>query len=268
MNIMEYRAMKEAEASAPAVPTQPEPTPPATPPSPEVTTPTPTETPATPASTPAPTVPDKVTIDGVGEVTLDELKNGYLRQSDYTKKTQEVSNQRKEAEQALLLMNQLKQNPQLAQQVGQHTQLPPSVDPATSRVVELENKLYDMMLDQEISKLSQKYTDFEVRDVLNVAHEKGLTNLEDAYLLAKSRKAPATPAPQVNQEELKQQLRAQILAEIESERNATHTIISSNGNSAPQTDNTPKITADEQKVARMMKMSDGDYVKWRDVQKR
>jgi len=32
------------------------------------------------------------------EVTLDELKNGYSRQSDYTRKTQELANQRKEAD--------------------------------------------------------------------------------------------------------------------------------------------------------------------------
>ena len=32
------------------------------------------------------------------EVTLDELKSGYSRQKDYTKKTQEISNQRKDLE--------------------------------------------------------------------------------------------------------------------------------------------------------------------------
>lgn len=36
-------------------------------------------------------------IDGQ-ELTLDELKNGYLRQSDYTKKTQELAEKRKELE--------------------------------------------------------------------------------------------------------------------------------------------------------------------------
>lgn len=36
-------------------------------------------------------------IDGQ-KLTLDELKSGYLRQSDYTKKTQELAEQRKELE--------------------------------------------------------------------------------------------------------------------------------------------------------------------------
>jgi len=40
-----------------------------------------------------------INVDGVEqEVTLDELKSGYSRQSDYTRKTQELANQRKQAE--------------------------------------------------------------------------------------------------------------------------------------------------------------------------
>ena len=40
--------------------------------------------------------PDTVHIEGFGDYTLDELKefkNGYLRQSDYTRKTQELARQ-------------------------------------------------------------------------------------------------------------------------------------------------------------------------------
>ena len=45
-----------------------------------------------------PVVPDKVkvkTVDGEEEVTLEELKLGYMRQRDYTSKTTEVANQRR-----------------------------------------------------------------------------------------------------------------------------------------------------------------------------
>lgn len=46
------------------------------------------------------TAPDEVeTVEVNGEkVTLDELKAGYMRQSDYTKKTQELSQERKQIE--------------------------------------------------------------------------------------------------------------------------------------------------------------------------
>lgn len=55
----------------------------------------------TEVETEEPKEPEKFTvkIDGKEvEVTLDELKNGYQRQSDYTRKTMEVSEQRKAAE--------------------------------------------------------------------------------------------------------------------------------------------------------------------------
>lgn len=48
---------------------------------------------------------------GDGEISIGELKNGYMRQEDYTKKTQETSEQRKEAEQALTLYRALQENP-------------------------------------------------------------------------------------------------------------------------------------------------------------
>jgi hypothetical protein len=40
------------------------------------------------------------------EVTLDELKRGYLRQSDYTKKTQEIAQSRQQAQQAFQALEQ------------------------------------------------------------------------------------------------------------------------------------------------------------------
>ncbi len=58
-----------------------------------------------------------------GQVTLAELKDGYLRQSDYTRKTQEVAEARKTNEKAVGLWEALRANPegvvrQLAAQVG------------------------------------------------------------------------------------------------------------------------------------------------------
>ena len=260
MNIDQYRELKaqEAQASqtteqtpAPATTVQPETTP--------VVETTPVE--SKPDETPA-TLPDKITIDGVGEVTLDELRNGYLRQSDYTRKTQEVSRKTKEAEEAVVLYEHLKQNPQLAQQLLQTKELPANLDPTQSKVVELEEKLYDMMLEKEIESLSSKYSDFEVREVLEVAQKKNITNLKDAYLLSKSYKSTHQTT---DMEKLKEQMKKEVMAEIEQERKSTQSIISSRGDSPIVQTNTPRLSDAEQKVAKMMKMSDDDYIKWRDV---
>jgi hypothetical protein len=61
-----------------------------------VTTPSPTAPATQPSVTPP--APTKVAIEGVGEVDVDELKKGYLRQQDYTRKTQELAAERQRME--------------------------------------------------------------------------------------------------------------------------------------------------------------------------
>lgn len=210
-------------------------------------------------------LPEKVTIDGIGEVSFNELMNGYLRQSDYTRKAQELAKQSKEAKEAIELYNCLKNNPQATEKLKEVTAVPQSVDPATAKVIELENKLYDMMLQNEIDKLQLKYPDFEVREVLQVAYDKKIANLEDAYLLTKATK---TPAKEVDIEKLKKELRDEIKKELESEKN-TSSIISTNdqGNPIKATESI-KISPAEEKVAlkmfRDVKNPVAEYIKWRD----
>ncbi len=255
MNIEQYRALKAQESATPPTPTTPEPTPTQT----QETTPT--ETPKPTEETKA-SIPEKITIDGVGEVTFEELQKGYLRQADYTRKTQEVSRKTKEVEEAVQVYEKLKANPQLTQQVFQGGQVPANLDPMQAKVIDLENKLYDMMLEKEIETLQSKYDDFEITDVLKTAQAKNITNLEDAYILAKSLKPQQKPQ---SIEEVKKQLRQELLKEIEQEKNATQSIISSNDGVALVPNNEPKLSEAEKKVANMMRLSDTDYVKWRDV---
>lgn len=63
--------------------------------------------------------PDKIVVDGIGEVSLDELRewrNGYMRNADYTQKTQELARQRQELEQLRRQSQQV-----LTEGVQQHT---------------------------------------------------------------------------------------------------------------------------------------------------
>ena len=203
----------------------------------------------------------EVEIDGQ-KLTLDELKNGYLRQSDYTKKTQELSKQRKEAEEAVKFYDDLKKNPQMVRQIKEHQPVPATLDPATSKIIELENKMYEMMLEKEIETLQSKYSDFEVREVLEMAQKKEITNLEDAYLLVRSRKQPS-----VDEKTLKEQLKKEVRAELERELKETKTIISSQVDSKPVVSKDPELSPGELKVAKHMGMSPKEYAKWRDTNK-
>lgn len=215
-------------------------------------------------------IPEKVIIDGIGEVSFDELTKGYLRQSDYTRKTQELARQSKEAKEALDFYNQLKNNPQVVEKLKEITPVPSSIDPTTAKIIELETKLYDMMLQNEIDKLQAKYPDFEVREVLQVAYDKKIANLEDAYLLLKSTKN--VKEQPVDIEALKKQLREEIMKELNSQKD-TSTIISTNDNANPIKEiDTPKISPAEEKVAKKMfrdvKNPIAEYIKWRDSTQR
>lgn len=282
MNLMEYRAMKAREAeqanSLPNAEEQPnvQAEPSAVNPAEsavqteEQTNPVSTpeganaEAPEVPSETKTDQLPEFIEIDGK-QVSLDELRNGYLRQSDYTRKTQELSRQRGEVERAKELFEQIKANPEVAQQLN--------YDPQQVEMERIQSEYHGLLLEKEINELSSKYEDFEAREVLNLAHERGIVNLEDAYLLNKAMrgdtpKPVATQAqtqPTTNQavdvEAIKAELKAQLLAEMKANVD-TGTIISTNGGSAPTTPSTPQLTPAQQRVAKSMKMSDAEYAKW------
>jgi hypothetical protein len=212
-------------------------------------------------------IPETIHLEGIGEITIDELRKGYLRNKDYTQKTQEVSRQRKEAEEAIEFVRQIKENPEVLQQMASG-QAPQQFDPLIQKILELEASIYDMKIEKEIDYLQNKYDDFDVREVLEIAHSKKILNLEDAYLLSKSAKNPSSNT-NINIEELKQQIRKEVLKELEADAETTRTIITPGNDGAVYEDNTPKLTDKEKKVAKHMfkdsKNPYAEYAKWKNV---
>lgn len=270
MNLDQYRAIvaQEAEANtqtegqvASATPTQT---------INEPTTQAPTQdmsaTPATPVVE-EPTVNQpisgKISIEGIGDVDVDELKRGYLRQSDYTRKTQEISAKSKENEEAVALYQYLRQNPQVAQQMLDNPAMQSSFNPTVSKLSEIEENMYDLMLQNDIRNMQSKYEDFNIEAVLRIAESKNLTNLEDAYLIHKA----TQPAPATNIEDMKRQIREELVKELALEQKTTQTIIKSGGTNIVH-DNKATLSETEHKVATNMGLSDSDYVKWRDMGKK
>ena len=79
----------------------------------------------------------KVEVDGV-EMTVEEIKAGYLRQRDYTRKTQEISESRKQLEAF---------NAELSRERAQYEQLLPMLEQKLQENVQPEpdwDKLYDL----------------------------------------------------------------------------------------------------------------------------
>lgn len=259
MNIDEYRAMKAQEnEQAPQQPTE----------TPEIVTPevveptTPEPTPSAPIEDAPPTQPLEVDIDG-NPVPIDELKQGYLRQSDYTRKTQELARERERTRIAEEYYNALHADPERAREFAIEHKLP-YLDPKEMAVKELQSRYEDLLLEKEINLLSTKYADFDPSEVVKIAVEKQLVNLEDAYLLSKSMRSDANVAPPMDMEAMKEQIRQEIMQELQSKVDTT-SLIGSGGSATQVTENPVQLSPQEEKIARAMKMSNSEYAKWKNV---
>lgn len=270
MNIDQYRALKAQMQQDEATPNKEQPTTPTSPEIPPTNSPT-NQTKKTPNTQENKdeknenTIPQTLHLEGIGEITVDELRKGYLRNKDYTQKTQEVSKQRKEVQEAVDFVRQIKENPQLLQQKPSNEN-PQQKDPLIQKILELESTIYDMKIEKEIEGLQSKYEDVDIVEVLEVAQAKKIMNLEDAYLLSKSNKKPTSSA---NIDELKEQIRKELMKEIQAESEGTRTIITPGSDGTVYEDNAPKLSEGEKKVAKNMfknaKDPYAEYARWKNV---
>lgn len=133
-----------------------------------------------------PAVKIPVTVDGVTlEVTQDELTKGYMRQADYTRKTQALSAERAEVARGLQIQRALETNPEatlryLANEYSVEVDAFDGDDdsedePVSPRLAELEQQLRQLQdaeasraVDREITDLKTKYqvTDGQLNDVM------------------------------------------------------------------------------------------------------
>lgn len=88
--------------------------------------PEPAQEPPQPTPQPQPDM-QTVRVDGQDvQVSMDEMRNGYMRQADYTRKTQELAQQRQQLEQQRqMLMQQMANNPQSPMNQPQQPQMTP-----------------------------------------------------------------------------------------------------------------------------------------------
>lgn len=140
----------------------------------------------------------KVTVDGAEhEVTLDELRSGYSRQSDYTRKTQELAEARKRLGAAEALATALDKDP-----IGTLKALNDAyevngnevdqtewdqMDPQEQRVARLEQELNSMRardaratIDSEFRALESEFGDIDRHEIANYALKNDLT-VSQAY---------------------------------------------------------------------------------------
>ena len=157
-----------------------------------------------------------IVVDGVTEmVPLSELRNGYMRQADYTRKTQGLSEAQRAAQWAQDVQDAFSRDPQgtlqaFAQayglQVGQPQNpiddLDDDVRPWAERTMQaegtmtaMEQRLQQLEVDrikneirEEVRSLQDRYEDFDAPSVLRMAAEENIS-LENAHLIMSARRA-------------------------------------------------------------------------------
>ena len=144
--------------------------------------------------------PVRLTVDGEEiEVPLAEALNGYQRQADYTRKTQELAEQRRQVQFASDLQEALQNDPKgtlslLSQHYGVDSQQPSEeelemMDPAERQYRQLETRIQAFEqekamrdLENQIGSLSRRYGElFDANEVVAKALATGNTNLEAVY---------------------------------------------------------------------------------------
>ncbi len=143
-----------------------------------------------------------VKVDGVEEqVSLDELRDGYQRQADYTRKTQELASERGRLQQAEAIVNSLEADPAGTLAAlgdafgvgGTAAQPTGSVDPwdepdpSEQRIASLEARLADQdrlqrrqQVEKQVDQLKEIYGDFNAPELYQHALTHKIGNLEAA----------------------------------------------------------------------------------------
>lgn len=211
-----------------------------------------------------PTVtPTTYNIDGIGEVTAEDIKTwkqGNLRQSDYTKKTQELARMREESKEAIELVDYLKNNPHLIQglmaiEKNVDARLLNTVTNENSAIRDIAYRQRAMETDMKLNDLHARYGEFDDVALLQKATDFRTDDLE--FVL----KAISFDGSQVDRKALIEEAKKELIEEIENNKKATSTIVSSR-TSVPVTNTAPTLTAEQKAVAAGMGMTEKEYAKW------
>lgn len=256
MNIEDFRAMQKAEKEKPEQPAEQ-----------EVLKPVVEEVKEEKA--PEPEKPITYEVDGK-ELTVDELVKGYLRQSDYTKKTTDVSKLRKEHDEAIKLFEHIQSNPALQEKLkeaGGDKAVINAANQESKRIRELENKIAGMELDTQLRELSAKYSDFNETAVIAEAAKRKTTDLEFVYKALRKIDKEGDKVDAKDIEKIKADLRAEIMAELKApDTEIPPTMMDGKKPNKPVVEtNGPTMTHQEARVAKGMGMTPEEYIKYRDA---
>lgn len=193
-----------------------------------------------------------VKVDGEDiQVPLKEALNGYMRQADYTRKTQSAAELRREAEAFRAFRDAFQKNPQgvlqalqqnlpMAGNVGVTPQ--PTVgidpnyygqqvvpDPIEQRLAAIERHYQDQLLAAELQRLQSTYPDFNPDEVVSEAVRRGVTNIYEVEAVYKSMAFDRLYAQQQAQQEFANRQAQEAAARAAAAEAATQAISDAGG---------------------------------------
>lgn len=201
-------------------------------------------------------------IEGIGKVKADEIKEwklGYMRQSDYTKKTQEIAKQRNETKDAIEVYNYLKNNPAIAQSLADgdtsvlaNSPIGNKVFGSNPQLEDVNYRLASIELDAKLNTLKSKYPDFNEVDVLTEADRLGVADLEFVYNALRGKQVDSI------KESLAKQIEAELTAKIRKNGIDTQTIIDPTDTVATVNHG---LTPEQLTIAAKMKLTPEQYAR-------
>ena len=201
-------------------------------------------------------------IEGVGKVTAKDIKEwklGHMRQSDYTRKTQEIAKQRDETKDALEVYNYLKANPGISQALASgdanalvNTPIANKLNPVNSQFNDVNYRLARMELDTNLNQLKSKYSDFNEVEVLTEADRLGVGDLEFVYNALRGKNMDSMKAT------MTKQIENELTEKIRRNGLETQTIISPTDTKAATNHG---LTPEQLAIAVKMKLTPEQYAK-------
>lgn len=205
---------------------------------------------------------DKVVVDGLGEFTVEELKEwkqAGLRQADYTRKTQELARQREEAKDALELMAYLRQNPHLVEALKNVEDNPNQAifnkaTPENEMLMQLAYNQKSLEIDMKLNQLKAQYGDVDEVALFQKATELKTDDFEFVY------KALMYDRNTVDKQKIIDEAKEQLRNELEANKDGVKTVV---GTAPPSPVKTgPSLTEDQKHVANAMGLTEAEYLKW------
>lgn len=189
---------------------------------------------------------------------IKEFRQGYLRQSDYTKKTQEIANLRNQNKEALELYEYFRANPHLAQKLAESDDegakdISKVYKPTDPKIAELDTKFKVMEINHELDLLKMQDPNMNEIEILTLANEKAMP-IKDAYTLWRG-----LNFDKIMKETLAKQS-ANLTQQIKKSNSTVTTLINPNDKT---NDNNFGLSDAEMRMAEKLEMTYEEYKKWR-----